>query len=176
MTRGTSSAVPEELIRYSLRAVQIDNELVSESHRLSRALDSFERTCRERQFRVHVSHLDDALRSYASETENTDRWVRTVGLGFQEADRRAWIERLGNAAIGRVVTLPWTGGNAAVTAILEPGWTLWRLIHPEHRAVLEVAAIAAPGFMIALKAIELARDAVAEVKEGVTWVRGEGIR
>ena len=88
MTPWTSSAEPRELSRYSDAGSQINRELSSESHRLGRILSRFESTCRERDFRVSVNHLDDSLRRYARQAQEIDDWVRRVGTGFLEADRR----------------------------------------------------------------------------------------
>jgi len=89
MAPPDSSAKPQELFRYSDRAVQIDRDLLSESYQLAPVLDHFEASCRE--YAVQVSHLDDELRGYAREAEQVDFWVRQVGKDFEEADRvRGW--------------------------------------------------------------------------------------
>jgi len=66
--------------------MQLDHELVSESYRLASRLQRFEATCTEPGYQVRVSHLAHGLRSYGSQSESTDGWVRQVGKGFQMAD------------------------------------------------------------------------------------------
>lgn len=91
MAQTISSAEPEKLFRYSDFGTQLDHELVSESYRLASRLQHFEAKCTEPGYRVSVGHLGDALRSYGSQSEYVDDWVRQVGGTFQMAD---WMQAL----------------------------------------------------------------------------------
>jgi len=92
MTTSISSAKPLELFRYSDRGVRIAADLLAGSCRLSDKLQRFQATCIE--YCVPVTHLPGPLQSYARQTEGTDRWVREVGVAFQNADRLAWTHSL----------------------------------------------------------------------------------
>lgn len=88
MTLPISSAEPEKLFYYSDFGRQTDQELISESHRLSASLQHFEATCTEPGYGVSVSHLADALCSCGNESERVDLWVRDVAEAFRDADQR----------------------------------------------------------------------------------------
>ena len=145
MARSVSSARPQELVRYSDRAVQIDHELSSESHRLGSTLDRFERTCTEGAFRVRVGYLDDSLRAYTRDAESRDAWVRTVGLAFQNADTYSWIGRILDAVIGRRPRLPWVPWRAAIEAMRDIRIKLWDRIRDRSGDGLLQALMLIPG-------------------------------
>ena len=87
MSRAISAALPPTLYRYTDVALRLDSELGSESNRLAGVLHHFEATCREPGMAVRVSHLADMLGGFARDNQPFDAWVRTVGRGFELADR-----------------------------------------------------------------------------------------
>jgi len=85
----TSSAAPIKLFRYSDITTGIDHDLISESWRLAGVLQRFEATCTE--YRVPVADLADQLRNHVRGAEDTDVWVRQVGMAFKLADEQALL-------------------------------------------------------------------------------------
>lgn len=98
MSLAISSAIPNDLSRYSTVGSRLNAELLSEAGYLAGVLSHFEATCREPGYALRVSHLADELRGYARQTDLLDRWVGVVGIGFFAADsgRRiiTWAERV----------------------------------------------------------------------------------
>lgn len=98
MSLAISSAIPNDLSRYSSVGSLLNAELASESNHLASVLQHFEAMCRESGYTLRVSHLADELRSYARQTELLDRWVGVVGVGFFVADSArdivTWAERV----------------------------------------------------------------------------------
>jgi len=117
MAQSTSSAEPEKLFRYSDFGTRLDHELVSESYRLAARLQHFEAKCTEPGYQVSVGHLADALRSYGSQGESTNGWVRQVGKDFQMADQ-IWsgARFLPGALVGGTWALP--GGALGMDSIV----------------------------------------------------------
>ena len=67
MSPSTSSAEPQKLFRYSDRASQIDQELLSESNHLGGALDHFRATCTEYRVSVGGSRISELTRKHTEE-------------------------------------------------------------------------------------------------------------
>jgi hypothetical protein len=89
----TSSARYTDLYDYARTAERIDHDLINQADRLTNRLSYFEATCREPGFQVSSDGLGSALRSYGVHALPVDGRVRTVGEGFQRADRsplRLW--------------------------------------------------------------------------------------
>ena len=99
MSRGISSANPDQLLRYSEISRELDANLRSTAGRLQAQLEHFEARCVEPGFRLHVSGCAATLQHYAVECETIDLRVFEVGQHFQAADRR-WgktnVQRLEN--------------------------------------------------------------------------------
>ncbi len=103
MSLAISSAIPNDLSRYSSVGSRLNAELRSESSHLASVLQHFEATCRESGYTVRVSHLADEVRSYARQTDLLDQWVGVVGVGFFVADSGQKIIRLAEFAVGAVL-------------------------------------------------------------------------
>ncbi|MEM4202903.1 MAG: hypothetical protein QXS54_02420 [Candidatus Methanomethylicaceae archaeon] len=86
MSPAISSAIPDNLLRYSTVGTQLDAELIAESGRLTGILQHFEATCNEPGYAIRVAHLSDNLRDFAKRAEPFDRWVGFVGHQFLRAD------------------------------------------------------------------------------------------
>ncbi len=85
MSTAISSAQPFKLFRYSDVTTRIDQDLVAEANWLGDLLRNFEARCTE--YPVRVSYLADSLRDHSRMAEGIDRWVYSVGQGFERADR-----------------------------------------------------------------------------------------
>jgi hypothetical protein len=122
MTPHISSAQPFKLFHYSDAALRLDHELVSESGQLGYILRNFEARCTE--YPVHVSYLADQMRDHARRAEGVDQWVRTVGRGFEAADRGGLLAGAGSigGAAGAVI-----GGALAgwVAELADKARSLW---------------------------------------------------
>lgn len=120
MSLAISSAIPNDLSRYSTVGSRLNAELVSEAGYLAGVLSHFEATCREPGYSLRVSHLADELRGYARQTDLLDRWVGVVGIGFSAADsgRRiiSWAERV----VGGVLVVSVARGGRYLNISL--GW------------------------------------------------------
>lgn len=90
MAHNTSSAIPEQLIRYSEVATDLDHTLHSTSRWLRSQLEQFERRCSEPGICLSASFVADGLRHYSGQCEPVDNQVRDVGRRFQIADRTSW--------------------------------------------------------------------------------------
>lgn len=115
MAQPISSAEPEKLFHYSDFGMQLDRDLVSEACRLAASLQSFEATCTEPGFQVRVSHLADSVRSYGSQNESVDSWVRQVGTAFQRADSMCLTTNYPGQAVDSMLrTGQYANSNATV--------------------------------------------------------------
>jgi len=110
MGRHVSSAEPSKLLRYSARACQMDEELLSESQCLAGALQRFEASCREPAYRISTAYLAEQLRNRSRQDSDTDVGVRRVGEKFRLADQ--WRASLGPGFPGG-----WSPGADNVAAI-----------------------------------------------------------
>jgi cell wall-associated NlpC family hydrolase len=86
MTLAISSAIPNNLIRYSHTGLNINDELISEARHLANVLNHFEVTCREAGYALNVSYLAIKLQNYGIEANNLDRAVGEIGRLFWLSD------------------------------------------------------------------------------------------
>ncbi len=87
MGGSTSSAEPEQLIRYSDITTELDHALESRARQLRGALEYFERRCRELGMRTPAAYTADGVHGYAGQCEGPDARVREVGRQFLRADQ-----------------------------------------------------------------------------------------
>src|SRR4051794_32932896 len=86
------SANPQDLLHYAEASSRLDERLQSEANNVSRVLEQFNSCCTEIQAGVDV-HLAADLLDLVRSAEEQNRWVREVGINFENADRdRAFIE------------------------------------------------------------------------------------
>jgi len=103
MTLAISSAIPNNLIRYSNAGLRINDELTLAAKRLAETLSYFEATCRERGYALNVSHFAIELQNYAKQADNVDRWVYQVGMSFFWADSAKWIIKATDIAVSMIL-------------------------------------------------------------------------
>ncbi|MDP8931244.1 MAG: hypothetical protein M3O70_22410 [Actinomycetota bacterium] len=106
---GTSSAIPENLIRFGEQAAELDDRLLRLAGSLGDALDAFRASRSE--FAPPIPQLDDNLRQLARPGRVMDEWVVRVGRAFAEADggpldRQVSIADLMLGPVGGSVVLP----------------------------------------------------------------------
>ncbi len=106
---GTSSAIPENLIRYGEQAAELDDRMLRLAGRLGEALDAFRASGSE--FAPPISELDDKLHQLARTGRSIDEWVVRVGRAFAEADggpldRQVSIADLLLGPVGSSAVLP----------------------------------------------------------------------
>lgn len=119
MSLAISSAIPNDLARYSSVGSRLNAELALESNKLANILQHFEATCRESGYALRVSHLADELRRYAQETDPLDRWVGVVGVGFFIADSASRIVTWAEWAVGGVLVISVARSSRYLTISLD---------------------------------------------------------
>ena len=149
----TSSAEPLKLFRYSDITTSIDHDLLSESWRLAGVLQRFEATCTE--YRVPVAALADQLRNHVSGAEDTDVWVRQVGMAFKLADEQALVYSGsgGGASWGITGQL---ASSKGLIGIGEGAWGWYKLITKVAGVLVVTAAMrVGPDGMVSIKVADL---------------------
>lgn len=84
-----SSSIPDDLLKYSNYALEMDQSLLQESFRLASALWTFSRQCTE--YPVHPYEIEDQIARYARTAVPIEEWVRKIANDFIHADRLAAI-------------------------------------------------------------------------------------
>lgn len=115
MAPNISSAVPEQLIRYSEVTTEMDYALQSTARQLRSQLEYFEGQCSEPGIRLSTVSVADGLKNYADQCEPVDLWVKKVGQQFQLADSRWGIA--GSGISGGWFAGVWASLSASLSAI-----------------------------------------------------------
>jgi len=154
----TSSAEPFKLFRYSEITTSIDHDLLSESWRLAGVLQRFEATCTE--YRVPVADLADQLRNHVSGAEDTDVWVRQVGMAFKLADEQALVYSRSAGVASWGITGQLASRGDVLIDIAEGAWDWYKLITKVTGVLVVTAAMrVGPDGMVSFKVADLLKKA-----------------